>query len=138
MDWLIRYAYSFIGKPYVFGGDDPISGFDCSGFVSELLRAAGVVPPHYRDTAQGIYNLLDKTGSFNALLPGALAFYGENALKITHVGFCLDSRFMIEAGGGDSSTTTPAVQIQKNSFVRLRPIRYRQDFLFTLRPTYLF
>jgi cell wall-associated NlpC family hydrolase len=31
-DSLVKFAESFVGKPYVFGGVNP-KGFDCSGFV---------------------------------------------------------------------------------------------------------
>lgn len=35
-----KVAWSFIGKWYKWGGDDP-SGFDCSGFVIEILIGYG-------------------------------------------------------------------------------------------------
>lgn len=133
---LKSYALSFIGSPYHFGGDDPISGFDCSGLASELLRAAGLVPYNFRSNAQGIYNLFEHNSSAGVFALGTLAFYGENLTKIDHIAFCLDSFHMIEAGGGDSSTVNDEVASQRNAFVRLRPIKYRKDFLTTLKPYY--
>lgn len=136
LNHLKNYAIQLIGTKYVFGGDDPVGGFDCSGFVSELLRASGVVPWNYRNTAQGIYNLFDKNGSYNKYGVGSLAFYGKDANHITHIGFCIDSETMIEAGGGDSTTDNDSTAIEKNAFVRVRPIKYRKDFLFVIRPPY--
>lgn len=133
---LRAYALSMIGKPYFWSGDDPVSGFDCSGLVSELLRAAGVVPNSYRDTAQGLYTKFSADGDVNRWAFGSLAFYGKDWNSITHVGFALDSYCMIEAGGGNSETTTEATASTRNAFVRIRAIKYRKDFLGVVRPRY--
>ena len=37
-------AFKFIGKPYVWAGDDAIAGFDCSGFIIEILKSVGILP----------------------------------------------------------------------------------------------
>lgn len=130
------YALSLLGTPYFFGGDDPISGFDCSGLACELLRSTGVVPYNFRANAQGIFDLFEKNSASNTVGLGTLAFYGEKYNAITHVAFCLDSDSMIESGGGDSHTTSAESAIQKNAFVKIRPIKYRRDFLLTLKPCY--
>ena len=42
---MVRFADSAVGKPYVYGGGHgdwtPQPGYDCSGFVSAVLHAAG-------------------------------------------------------------------------------------------------
>jgi cell wall-associated NlpC family hydrolase len=42
---MVRFADSIVGKPYIIGGGHggwgPQSGYDCSGFVSAVLHAAG-------------------------------------------------------------------------------------------------
>src|SRR5262245_15294757 len=42
---LIRTARSLEGTPYQWGGDDPSSGFDCSGFVQYVLARHQVALP---------------------------------------------------------------------------------------------
>lgn len=112
-----------------------MNGIDCSGLVMELLMAAGVFPHKTDLSAQGIFDALEsKSGS--GWGAGCLAFYGESIIKIKHVGFCVDAYMMLEAGGGDSTTVTLAEAIAKNAFVRLRPIKYRKDFLCVIRPSY--
>lgn len=37
-DSIIDFAKTFIGTPYVWGGNDPNSGFDCSGFVCYVYK----------------------------------------------------------------------------------------------------
>lgn len=132
---LREYVLSFLGVRYTFGtvaggGDDPLSGFDCSGFASEILRAAGVVTYNYRDTAAGIHANLTRLGAMSVQdTEGAFSFYGQTWKEISHVGWCLSSYLMIEAGGGDSSTVTESESSRRNAFVRIRPIHYRRDYL---------
>lgn len=143
MSLLIQYAFALIagGVQYSWGanpggGDDPISGFDCSGFCSELMRAAGVIGPRERLTAQGLFDRLSNAGSVGAWAAGSLAFYGKDVREVTHVAFCLDSQTMIEFGGGDSAIKTEADAAARNAFGRMRPIRYRSDFLQAIKPFY--
>lgn len=136
MELILRYALSFLGTPYYFGGDDPIQGIDCSGLVLEMLIAAGVFPHGTDMTAQGLYNHFEgKSGSGWAL--GSLAFYGKDARNITHVAFCISDKLMIEAGGGGPTTTNLQEAVKKNAFVKMRPIKYRKDFFCVLKPDYL-
>lgn len=132
------YALSMIGTPYFYGGDDPISGIDCSGLASELLRASGVVPYNWRGNAQQIYDLLCDKHSSGDLVPGlgAFSFYGKDGRSIVHVGFCLDEVTMIESGGGDHTTLSIEIASHQNAFVRLRPVRFRKDFFCCLKPLY--
>lgn len=132
LELMLDYAKRFIGKPYLFGGDDPVYGFDCSGLVCEILRAAGLVPYNFRTNAQGLYDFLLKLpGSHEAPLgqEGRFVFFGKSNTEIIHVGFCLDSIFMLEAGGGDSTVTNDKAASVKNAFVKIRRISYRKDYL---------
>lgn len=133
---LKQYLISLAGTKYFYSGDDPVSGFDCSGLACEFLRATGLVSWNFRTNAQGLLNHFEHSGSFNAWGFGALAFYGQDARQVVHVGICLDSKHMIEAGGGGPDTTTAEAASDKNAFVRIRPIKYRKDFLCVIKPFY--
>ena len=39
---LVNFAKQFLGNPYVWGGSNPNTSFDCSGFVSWVLTQSGV------------------------------------------------------------------------------------------------
>lgn len=136
LELLREYAMRLIGTPYFFGGDDTMSGFDCSGFVSELLRASGLESYTFRTNAQGILNALKSRGNIMPAQLGALAFYGKSPIDVDHIAFCIDEYSMIEAGGGDGTTLNLVTAIRQNAFVRIRPVRFRRDFLFTLMPEY--
>lgn len=137
MDDLLEYAKSFLGVRYVYGGDD-YGGVDCSGYISELLRSCGMIRNKERFNAQQFYDMFQNNGSINVFAPGSLAFYGKSVTEITHIAFMISNHSIIEAGGGTSETTTLDQAIQQNAFVRIRPVKYRQDFLCTIRPRYLF
>lgn len=135
MDLLRNYALQFVGIPYIWGGSNPIVGFDCSGFVQELLASVGIDPPGDQ-SAQNLFDYFEKISTWNVFGCGSIAFYGGSVTKITHVAMMLDTYRIIEAGGGDSSCVSPALAAKKNAFIRVRLIKHRSDLVAVLRPRY--
>jgi len=126
-DVLFSYMMKMVGLPYIYGGDDPMTGFDCSGLVLEFLWSQGI-GPREDTTANGIMyryrpNFIDKPEF------GALAFYGGDPTKCTHVGICLNNHLMLEAGGGGSKTLNEHIAAAANAYVRIRPIYQRFDII---------
>lgn len=119
--WLISTALSYLGTPYVWGGDDP-SGFDCSGFVLECLKSAGLAADRADLTADQLMRTL-KSSVIEEPCEGALLFTLDSAGKATHVVLCLDPWFQIGASGGTIITTDKAVAWRDNAYVKIRPIR---------------
>lgn len=124
----IHYAESFLGAPYEWGGDNP-QGFDCSGFVGEVLRSVGLLANNEDLTAGGMFekfrvNQTDEPG------PGCLVFYGKDLKNISHVAIMADNRHVYEAGGGNSTTKTVEDADKRNAFVRARPFSYRTPLAF--------
>lgn len=89
---LVVRALQFIGVNYRYGGKDPVTGFDCSGFVSHVFQeAAGVTLPHnaYRMAMMG------QTIRTSDLQPGDLVFYKTMRRAFSHVGIYLgDNKFI--------------------------------------------
>ena len=119
------YAKSFIGVPYIYGGNNPIVGMDCSGLVCECLKAVGILSSHSDFTAQGLYEHFVNIGypEFAKSDADFILFFGSSRSKISHVAIGIDDKLMIESGGGDSLTTTIEAAKKLNAFVRIRPIR---------------
>ena len=138
MDLLIAYALTFVGKPYIWGDKSPVlGGFDCSGFVCEILKFAGELGPRESLNSQGLLDRFSPISQHGLLSPGSLAFYGKDVTKIEHVAFMVSPYQILEAAGGDSSTIDAATADARNAMVRGRLLNYRSDFIQTLKPQYL-
>ena len=93
---LTDYACSFIGNPYIWGGNDPNTGADCSGFVKYVFAHFGVAMNRtaHQQVVQG--TLVD--GIANAQ-PGDLIFWSENGTDdgVYHVAIYLGNNKIVHA-----------------------------------------
>lgn len=44
-DEVLKFAYQYLGTPYIYGSADPKTGFDCSGFINYVYRHFGYDVP---------------------------------------------------------------------------------------------
>ena len=84
--------------PYVWGGSNPNTSFDCSGFVSWVLTQSGVCNTG-RLGAQGLYNISTPVSSANAR-PGDLIFFvgTYDTPGVSHVGIYVGGGKMLHCG----------------------------------------
>lgn len=95
---LISEAEKYIGYPYVWGGSNPNTSFDCSGFVSWALTNSGVCNVG-RLSAQGLYNISTPVPAASAQ-PGDLIFFKGtyDTPGISHVGIYAGGGMMLHCG----------------------------------------
>ncbi len=129
--WLLHTALSYLGTPYLWGGDDP-SGFDCSGFVLECLKSCGLVDERSDHTAESLYRLF-ASQEIEQPEEAALLFYLGSSGKMVHVTICLDNLFQIGASGGDSHITDLPGAWKQNAFVKIRPISFNSTRMKVVR-----
>ncbi|MBD8591004.1 MULTISPECIES: C40 family peptidase [Peribacillus] len=88
----------YLGWKYVWGGKNPSTGFDCSGFVSWGLKQIGIDLPSY---AASQYDLTVPIDSSEAQ-PGDLIFFKGTyggANHVSHVAFYIDENTMLDSNG---------------------------------------
>jgi len=117
---VVAVAWSYVGTPYIWGGDDP-TGWDCSGFVIECLRADGTLPRTGDWTANDLWiKFRDRRTSHPSA--GCLAFWFRGGLA-SHVELVIDAATCIGASGGGSRTIDAQVAAEQNAYCKVRPIR---------------
>ncbi|MGG3881424.1 C40 family peptidase [Bacillus smithii] len=93
-------ALKYQGQPYVFGGSNPTTGFDCSGLVQWCFKKIGINLPR---TANEQYNVSKKISRSEAQ-PGDLVFFQGTynaGVPITHVGIYVgNDQFYNSNGSG--------------------------------------
>lgn len=134
MNAILAYAFSFVGTPYRWNGNNPMEGLDCSAYVGEILRGAGVINKDM--SAQQLYDHLLVHGYSSTVSLGAIAFFGKSDEEVSHVAFCVNKDLMLEAAGGDSTTLTREDAVRQNAFVKMNPITRRRDLISVIMPSY--
>jgi len=111
----VAAAETQLGVPYVWGGESPGHGFDCSGLTAWAWGQAGVSLPHYsgaqyEDTARVPVSDLE---------PGDLLFYGPGG----------DQHVAMFVGGGEMIEAPTTGQV-----VHITPLRLGDGFVGAGRP----
>lgn len=91
---VLMTAIGLVGTPYVYGGNTPESGFDCSGLIGYVYRdAAGVALPR---TTREMSALRARTVKREALQAGDLVFFATNGgRQVSHAAIYVgDDRFV--------------------------------------------
>ena len=89
---LILKGFELIGINYRFGGTDPDTGLDCSGFVQIVFKEAmGILLPRSAREQSEVGAVVDR----QELKAGDLVFFNTMRQAFSHVGIYLgDNRFL--------------------------------------------
>jgi cell wall-associated NlpC family hydrolase len=90
-DRAISIAKQYLGVSYQWGGNDPETGLDCSGFTKLVYGRLGVDLPR---TSSAQATTGTRVSSMAAAKPGDLVFFGS---PVHHVGIYLGDGKMIDA-----------------------------------------
>ena len=118
---LIAEAEKYLGSPYVWGGSNPSTSFDCSGFVSYVLTNSGLVNTG-RLGAQGLYNVCSPVSSADAK-PGDLVFFvgTYDTPGVSHVGIYVGDNVMLHCGDPIQYTSINTSYWQSHFYAFGRP-----------------
>lgn len=115
-----------LGRPYRWGGDDPLQGFDCSGLINEAAQSVGLLGRSEDRTAAAWFT--HTRPITRPPRPGDLLFWMNDAGAVVHVeavDTVLTNGTIITVGasGGTAATNTPAAAVTQNAYVKRRPAR---------------
>ncbi len=79
----VAWALAQVGTPYIWGGETPGVGFDCSGLVQAAYDVAGLGLPR---VAQEQFDASPALTEGTVLQPGDLVFFGTGPRDVSHVG----------------------------------------------------
>src|ERR671923_111671 len=116
----VAIAERFLGVPYVWGGADPATGFDCSGLVMYVYAQLGIDLLHF----SGAQYHEGAPVPFDALAPGDLVFFDPGPRGPGHVG--------IYIGGGDFIQAPHSGDVVKIS--SLSEFGYASSYVGAVRP----
>jgi cell wall-associated NlpC family hydrolase len=100
-------ALSLTGIKYKYGGNNPETGFDCSGFVRYVFSQAAnlTLPPTARAISQ-----IGKTVKKDELQPGDLVFFNTLKSAFSHVGIYVGDNKFIHAPSSGSAVRIENMQ----------------------------
>ena len=117
IDDLLAYAKSYIGTPYRFGSTDPSRGFDCSGFVTVVMRQFGI------SLQRSSASMASSNGFYvarNELQPGDLVFFATGGgSRVSHVGIYIGGDRFIHS----ASCVGVKISGMNESYYRSRYVR---------------
>lgn len=109
---IVDYALDFVGNRYVWGGIDPNTGADCSGFTRYIMKnKVGVDLPH-SSVAQSNSGV---RVSRENLKPGDLVFYGDGGIE--HVAIYMGNDLIVHASSAKTGIKVSNVDYR-------RPVKY--------------
>lgn len=107
-DSIIMYAKKYLNTPYLYAGNNPQKGFDCSGFVSYIFNNFDINLPR---SSNGYKNLGTALSPEDFKVGDILVFYGyKDRTVVGHVGIVCEANGMqskfIHASSGKANKVT--------------------------------
>lgn len=110
---LVAYATNLIGTPYVWGGNTPQSGLDCSGLLYYIQKKAG---SEVGDLTASGYSKLGARIPIGEQKAGDFLFFGT---PVTHCAIFIGNGYMIESRGSRKNTASnPGIGVVKSLVTR--------------------
>jgi cell wall-associated NlpC family hydrolase len=96
---VLRTADGYVGTRYVWGGNTPSEGFDCSGFTKYVFAKYHVALPRTAREQSRVGQAV--AADFGALRPGDLMMFAEPGQAISHVAiYAGDGRIIHSSSSG--------------------------------------
>lgn len=112
---VISAAEQYLGVPYKWGGTDPATGFDCSGFVQRAFADIGIdLPRVSADQAR----VGTEVPSLTEARPGDLVYWAGQGGSPNHIGIYLGDGEMLHAPRRGEDVQVDSVRSQPPTTIR--------------------
>jgi len=119
LNQVVQTAATYLGIPYVWAGDRPSTGFDCSGFTRYVFAQHGVDLPHY----SGYQAAMGFPVELKDIQAGDLVAFGN---PVYHVGLYIgDGEFIQAPHTGDVVKISLLSERSDLSAIRRFPLKAR-------------
>ena len=119
LNQVIQTAATYMGIPYVWAGDRPSTGFDCSGFTRYVFAQHGIDLPHF----SGYQAAMGVAVDLQNIQPGDLVAFGN---PVYHVGLYIgDGKFIQAPHTGDVVKISALSERTDLSAIRRFPLKAR-------------
>lgn len=102
---VLRTALSLEGVPYLWGGDNPRTGFDCSGFIRYVLAQHRITAPRTSAEQFGLGTRVE----LKQVRAGDLVFFSTIAPGASHVGLAISNEEFVHAPASSGVVRTERV-----------------------------
>ena len=93
-DEIVMYSMGLLGTPYVWAGESPEQGLDCSGLLVYILRQVlGRTMPHYTGSIAEMTRPVQRS----ELAPGDIVFFNTTGRRHSHMGIYIGDDNFIHA-----------------------------------------
>lgn len=98
---LVADAAPLLGKPYVWGGQTPETGFDCSGLIVYLFQQQGITIP------RTVATMWNAGTSVDIPAVGDIVFFQTEGSTVSHAGIYIGNNQFLHSGSATGVTISP-------------------------------
>jgi cell wall-associated NlpC family hydrolase len=114
-DSLVSKARESIGIKYIFGGNNPLVGLDCSALIRHIVSAFDISLPRTAQEQARMGRAVPKDRS--QMKPGDLLTFGSGS-RITHIGMYIGEGRFIHASTTKKRVIESSLDVTSSSLVR--------------------
>jgi cell wall-associated NlpC family hydrolase len=95
---VLATAKRYVGTRYLYGGESPTSGFDCSGFVQYVFGRNGITLPRTSRLQAGAGESVPL--AVESLVPGDLLLFSSRGRRVDHVAIYVGDNRILHSSAG--------------------------------------
>ena len=121
---ILATADRYVGRKYVYGGETPAVGFDCSGFVQYVFGRHGVALPRTSRQQAGVGRALSRAVA--SLKPGDLMLFSSKGGRVDHVAIYAGNNRILHSSAGAGGVVYDDLSTSRGKWYLARHVASRR------------